>query len=113
EVKTEVNIDRITSHANPRLFERVPAGAEFEFEFILTLLEGDDDNKFLNLVREGMELVQHDSLGGHGSRGYGQVRFTLMETWERTTENYRNGEAATALENGPFSGFNESNATAA
>ena len=32
EVKTEVNIDRITSAANPRQFERVPAGAEFAFE---------------------------------------------------------------------------------
>lgn len=112
EVKTEVNIDRITSAANPRQFERVPAGAEFEFEFILTLLEGDDDNKFLNLVREGMELIQHDSLGGHGSRGYGQVRFRLQETLERTTDNYRNGEAGSALENDPFAGFNESNATA-
>lgn len=113
EVKTEANIDRITSAANPRQFERVPAGAEFAFEFILTLLEDDDDAKFLNLVREGMELMQHDSLGGHGSRGYGQVEFTLQETLERTTENYRKGEAGCVLENDPFAGFNESNATAA
>ncbi|MBK8257165.1 MAG: type III-A CRISPR-associated RAMP protein Csm3 [Polyangiaceae bacterium] len=35
EVKTEVCIDRVTSAANPRTMERVPAGAEFEFEIVL------------------------------------------------------------------------------
>lgn len=105
EVKTEVNIDRITSAANPRQFERVPAGAEFEFEFILTLLEGDDAGKFLNLLREGMQLVQHDSLGGHGSRGYGQVEFSLKEILEKTAENYREDEDAVPLAEHPFSGF--------
>jgi len=97
EVKTEVNIDRITSAAMPRQFERVPAGAEFNFEFILTLMEGDDDKKFLKLIREGMELVQHDSLGGHGSRGYGSVQFSIKETIERTAEHYRNNQPGQPL----------------
>lgn len=94
EVKTEVNIDRITSAANPRQFERVPAGAEFHFELVLTLLEGDDESQFLNLIREGLELVQHDSLGGHGSRGYGAVEFSIDKIEQRTMENYQKGEAA-------------------
>lgn len=94
EVKTEVNIDRITSAANPRQFERIPAGAEFEFEMILTLLEGDEEKKFLKLIREGLELVQHDSLGGHGSRGYGAVKFTVQKLQERTMRHYQQGEAA-------------------
>ncbi len=102
EVKTEVNIDRITAAANPRQFERVPAGAEFQFEFILTLLEGDDENKYLELIREGMELVQNDSLGGHGSRGYGQVEFKVTELTERTSANYRNREPATLLDQDTF-----------
>jgi len=102
EVKTEVNIDRITSAATPRQFERVPAGAEFKFEFILTLMEGDDDGQFLNLIREGMELVQHDSLGGHGSRGYGSVQFTVAETLERTAEHYRKGENGQPLSQPSF-----------
>jgi CRISPR-associated protein Csm3 len=105
EVKTEVNIDRITSAAVPRQFERVPAGAVFEFEFILTLLEGDDDKKFLDLVREGMELVQNDSLGGHGSRGYGQVQFAVAKPQERTAENYREGMAAEDLKTDIFAAF--------
>lgn len=95
EVKTEVNIDRITSAANPRQFERVPAGAEFAFELVLTLLEGDDETQFLNLIREGLELVQHDSLGGHGSRGYGAVEFSVQSLQERTMLQYQKGEPAT------------------
>jgi CRISPR-associated protein Csm3 len=107
EVKTEVNIDRITSAANPRNFERVPAGAEFKFELVLTLLEGDDENKFLNLVREGLELIQDDSLGGHGSRGYGLVKFTVQKISERTADNYRKNESGNDLENNPFADFNK------
>lgn len=98
EVKTEVNIDRITSAANPRQFERVPAGAEFRFELILTLMEGDDETKFLNLIREGLELVTHDSLGGHGSRGYGAVEFVIDCMQKRTVQHYRNGQAAVDLQ---------------
>ena len=105
EVKTEVNIDRITSAANPRNFERVPAGAEFNFELVLTLLTGDDEDKFLNLVREGMELIQDDSLGGHGSRGYGLVQFTVQETKERTADNYLNRQPATPITTAIFASF--------
>lgn len=94
EVKTEVNIDRITSAANPRQFERVPAGAVFNFELVLTLMEGDDEEKFLNLIREGLELVQHDSLGGHGSRGYGSVEFSITTLQERTMQHYHKGTPA-------------------
>ena len=94
EVKTEVNIDRITSAANPRQFERVPAGAEFNFELVLTLLVGDEEKQFLNLIREGLELMQHDSLGGHGSRGYGAVEFRIETLQERTMRQYQQGQAA-------------------
>ena len=105
EVKTEVNIDRITSAANPRNFERVPAGAEFNFQLVLTLLEGDDETKFLNLIREGLELVQDDSLGGHGSRGYGLVQFTVQETLERTANDYLNGQKAKSITTDIFASF--------
>ena len=29
----------------------------------------------LSMLAEGMKLLQYDYLGGHGSRGYGKVRF--------------------------------------
>lgn len=91
EVKTEVWIDRITSAANPRQIERVPAGAEFEFELVLTLIEGDDHKHFLNLLFEGLRLVQADTLGGSGSRGYGQVKFCVTSLTQRTAEQYKSG----------------------
>lgn len=74
QVKTEVVIDRITSAATPRQIERVPAGARFNFEMIFNLYF-DEDIRFLSHITEAMELLEHDCLGGQGSRGYGQVRF--------------------------------------
>lgn len=92
EVKTEVWIDRITSQANPRQIERVPAGAEFRFELVLTLLQGDDKQRFLKLIFEGLRLVEADALGGKGTRGYGRVKFRVDELVERTAEDYRKGQ---------------------
>lgn len=91
EVKTEVWIDRITSAANPRQIERVPAGAKFTFELVLTLIEGDDHKHFLDLLFEGLRLVQADTLGGSGSRGYGQVEFRVTSLTQRTAEQYKSG----------------------
>ncbi|MCB1809931.1 MAG: type III-A CRISPR-associated RAMP protein Csm3 [Gammaproteobacteria bacterium] len=102
EVKTEVWIDRITSAANPRQIERVPAGAEFEFELVLTLLEGDDHKQFLKLVFEGLRLVEADTLGGNGSRGYGQVKFTVTELAQRLADDYKQGNPAKSLDDFPI-----------
>ncbi|MDI6798173.1 MAG: type III-A CRISPR-associated RAMP protein Csm3, partial [Desulfatibacillaceae bacterium] len=74
EAKTEVSIDRLTSAANPRTFERVPAGAVFSFEFVVNLYT-TEDKKYLDTLRDGMALLQGDYLGGQGSRGYGQIEF--------------------------------------
>lgn len=79
EVKTEVAIDRLTSAANPRHFERVPAGARFNFELVLDIFEGDDEKLYLSTVRQGFVLIAHDYLGGHGTRGYGAVKVTVNE----------------------------------
>lgn len=94
EVKTEVDINRITSRANPREFERVPAGAIFEAEFILTILDTDTDNEkvFLSRLFEALDLIEGDSLGGSGSRGYGKVSFKEFKITKKTAESYRNGE---------------------
>lgn len=78
QVKTEVVIDRITSAATPRQMERVPAGARFDFEFVFNVYR-ENDFDYLPYVSEAMELVEHDYLGGQGSRGYGQVRFVDCE----------------------------------
>ena len=81
EIKWEVAIDRITSAANPRQNERVPAGAVFApLEMIFSfydLNEGgyEGEMRWLEYVLTGMELIEDDYLGGTGSRGSGKVRF--------------------------------------
>lgn len=79
ETKTEVSIDRLTSQANPRTFERVPAGARFELDLVLNVHEGDDEDKNLRMLLDGLELLSFDYLGGQGSRGYGAVRVKVTE----------------------------------
>ena len=76
EVKSENRINRISGEAeHPRQTERVPAGARFDFRLSLRRLAGDDDS-LLDTVLQGLKLIEFDSLGGSGSRGYGKVRFT-------------------------------------
>src|SRR6201994_2754837 len=55
EVKSENAIDRITSQANPRSLERVPAGARFHFRIVLGGVWGEDAPLFLR-VMEGLRL---------------------------------------------------------
>jgi len=77
EVKSENSINRITSVAvAPRFFERVPAGASFDFRLSLKVLNGEN---LLPTVLTGLRLIELDSLGGSGSRGYGKVRFADLK----------------------------------
>jgi CRISPR-associated protein Csm3 len=79
EVKSENVINRISGVAeHPRNTERVPAGAKFVFKLSVKQLAGDDD-KLLETILEGLKLIEHDSLGGSGSRGYGKVKFTGLK----------------------------------
>ena len=75
EVKSENSIDRIRGTAlSPRFIERIPADAEFNFTVCLKILD-EKDNELLNYLLRGMKLLEMDSLGGSGSRGYGKIRF--------------------------------------
>ena|SRR6185437_4581896 len=81
EVKSENAVDRITSQANPRTLERVPAGAKFHFRMVLDIL-CDADRELLARLVEGLRLLEDDALGGGGSRGSGRVQFgNLKMTW--------------------------------
>ena len=99
EIKTEVSIDRLTSKANPRQFERVPAGARFRLDLVLDIYNVDgkpgDDNaradRFVSLLKQGLSLVEDDYIGGQGTRGYGQVAFHIESVTERTADSYRQG----------------------
>ncbi|SCX27232.1 CRISPR-associated protein, Csm3 family [Nitrosomonas eutropha] len=77
EVKSENSINRIAGTAeHPRFIERVIAGARFDFTLTLKVLEGDD---LLNTVLLGLRLLELDSLGGSGSRGYGKIKFAELK----------------------------------
>ncbi len=79
EVKHEVSINRKTgtaSAAGPRPMERVPAGAEFHLRMTIRIFEGDDENKLVSFIEEGLEMLKADYLGGSGTRGYGKVDIT-------------------------------------
>lgn len=76
EAKSENSINRIAGVAeNPRFTERVIAGAEFDFRLSLKVIDGED---LLPLLLQGLKLLETDSLGGSGSRGYGKVELRKL-----------------------------------
>ena len=78
EVKYEAGIDRITSEANPRPLERVPADSVFgPFEMIFSIYDAADF-ELLKKLFETMRLLEDDYLGGSGSRGSGKVKFEAL-----------------------------------
>ena len=91
EVKTENTIDRLTSEANPRSMERVPAGSVFKAEFIYDVYS-DEDIKHLKLLFEGMLLLEHSYLGGSGTRGSGKIKFENIKIIDKDKSEYIGGE---------------------
>jgi CRISPR-associated protein Csm3 len=82
EVKTENRIDRIRGVAeHPRQGERVPAGATFDFTVSIKVLniDANDGGELRRVLYRGLRLLELDSLGGSGSRGYGKVKFRDLQ----------------------------------
>jgi len=90
EVKFENTINRVTAVANPRQMERVIPGSHFKLALVYEIGYSDrsDEPKlptaeevaddFLTIT-EGLRLLQLDYLGGSGTRGYGQVKFSGLK----------------------------------
>lgn len=78
EVKFENTINRITSVANPRQIERVVSGSKFGIQIIYDVLEIEELKEDFKVLKNGFKLLELDYLGGHGSRGYGRVRFNNL-----------------------------------
>lgn len=76
EIKTENRINRISGVAeHPRQTERVVAGARFDFRLSIKVLDIDGEgDALMQTLLAGLRLLELDSLGGSGSRGYGKVR---------------------------------------
>ena len=99
EVKSENAIDRITSQANPRTLERVPAGAGFRIRMVLDILCAED-SALPALLIQGLRLLEDDALGGGGSRGSGRVRFDNMKLTRRGSDYYASGAAEKEIASG-------------
>ena len=113
EVKSENAIDRITSQANPRTLERVPAGARFRVRLVMDVL-CDEDAPLFQRVIEALRLLEDDSLGGGGSRGSGRVSLSNLRLAWRSRGYYASGAPAKELAAGVDLGalqtaFNEAN----
>lgn len=98
EEKNEVAIDRIAGKAMDgrlRTTERVPAGVEFDVTMVFRMfdfspLDGpgpDLEYRDLAWLLQALDLLEHEALGGSGSRGYGRIRFEdpklRMPDWEQ------------------------------
>jgi CRISPR-associated protein Csm3 len=89
EWKFENGIDRVTAAANPRQLERVPAGSKFQFELIYTVENREQAVEDLQNIAISLAILEDDALGGHGSRGYGKVKFQGFNFAYRSLDQYR------------------------
>ncbi len=76
EEKNENRIDRITSAADPRTIERVKPHVEFEGDLTLLVFNNSKNHlkQYIELISEGLSLIENTYLGASGSRGYGRVK---------------------------------------
>ncbi len=79
EIKAENSISLLKGKAaNPRFIERVPAGAKFNGEIILHIYENDNEELLKNGLKEALEMLELNYLGGSGTRGYGKVKINYL-----------------------------------
>lgn len=89
EWKFENAIDRVTSAANPRQLERVPRGAEFDFELIYNVEDANQMKEDIENIKLARDIIEADALGGHGSRGYGKVKLNITAIEGRTIKGFK------------------------
>lgn len=96
ENKFENTIDRqtgVTKNGGVRQTERVPAGVAFDVVIVINVWDNDEDGeKSIELLKKGIHALENDYLGGSGSRGYGQVKFSELKTEEISFEKYFDNE---------------------
>ncbi len=100
ETKWETAIDRKKGSAKGgslRQLERVPAGAEFNFEMVYNVFDNQKD-EHLKEIKKAMKILEDDYLGGQGSRGFGKVKFLDVKFSEKTIKIYETTNIATPLE---------------
>ena len=79
EEKSENVINRINGTAeHPRFIERVPEGTQFDFLITFRNLENGEESLF-DMLLSGLKLLEMDTLGGSGSRGYGRITLSFND----------------------------------
>lgn len=83
EWKYENSINRLSSKANPRNLERIPAGTKFKFSSIYKIFDIDDNGKidednFEKIVLKALKMLVLEGIGGGVSRGSGQIEFVEL-----------------------------------
>ena len=54
-------------------------GSSFDLQIIYDFEKEDEIEEDFNAIKEGLQLLQFDYLGGHGSRGYGKIKFSNLD----------------------------------
>ena len=75
EIKFENTINRLSAVAKPRQIERAIRGCTFGLRIIYEVRDEEEICSDFELIAKGLKLMEYDYLGGHGSRGYGRVKF--------------------------------------
>lgn len=74
EIRSYASMDRVTSQGSAYAIEEVPTGAQFRFEILYAVYEAEDVARFAVLL-DGLLDLESASLGAHGSRGLGKIKF--------------------------------------
>ncbi len=94
EGKSENVLNRLTAEANPRVIERAVKGSKFNFHITLGKYEingKEDSEDDFKTVIQAMKILEDSGLGGNVSRGYGRVKFHLMDPVFVSVDDYYNG----------------------
>ncbi len=95
EWKFENALDRVTSAANPRNLERVPKGSRFSASLVYDVEDLETAKVDMDNLRLALRLLEDDALGGHGSRGYGQVKVEVQQIKGKRLKDYQGLEKET------------------
>lgn len=74
EVKFENTINRLTAVAMPRQIERAIRGSIFNLDIIYEMSDETELIEDMEVLSNGLKLLQYDYIGGNGSRGYGKIK---------------------------------------
>ncbi len=97
ELKIENKINRLTggtAGGGLRKMERVLPGSRFKVEVNLLIFDKDkgEEEKWINLIKEGFKLIEETYLGGCGTRGYGKVKFENIKITHVSPEDFQKEE---------------------